>query len=44
MSEWCCRETSALEIREMKEKVDIEIETFIHGAMCNCLLWPPRAQ
>ncbi|WP_195536554.1 peptidase U32 family protein [Bacillus paralicheniformis] len=28
------RETSALEIREMKEKVDIEIETFIHGAMC----------
>ncbi|MGG3574628.1 U32 family peptidase [Bacillus gobiensis] len=28
------RETSAMEIREMKEKVDIEIETFIHGAMC----------
>ncbi|TYR82323.1 U32 family peptidase [Priestia megaterium] len=28
------RETSAEEIREMKEKVDIEIETFIHGAMC----------
>ncbi|WGI63348.1 U32 family peptidase [Escherichia coli] len=28
------RETSALEIKEMKEKVDIEIETFIHGAMC----------
>ncbi|QFT89963.1 putative protease YhbU precursor [Bacillus sp. THAF10] len=28
------RETSADEIREMKEKVDIEIETFIHGAMC----------
>ncbi|RPK05530.1 hypothetical protein BSBH6_02232 [Bacillus subtilis] len=28
------RETSALEIREMKEKVDIEIESFIHGAMC----------
>ncbi|PLR78057.1 collagenase-like protease [Bacillus sp. V3-13] len=28
------RETSAEEIREMKEKVDIEIEAFIHGAMC----------
>ncbi|MBO8177581.1 MAG: U32 family peptidase [Bacillus sp. (in: Bacteria)] len=28
------RETSAKEIREIKEKVDIEIETFIHGAMC----------
>jgi putative protease len=28
------RETSAEDIREMKEKVDIEIETFIHGAMC----------
>ncbi|MBU8879487.1 U32 family peptidase [Bacillus sp. FJAT-29790] len=28
------REVSAEEIREMKEKVDIEIETFIHGAMC----------
>ncbi|MGG4265717.1 peptidase U32 family protein [Peribacillus simplex] len=28
------RETSADEIREMKEKVDIEIEAFIHGAMC----------
>lgn len=28
------RETSADEIAEMKEKVDIEIETFIHGAMC----------
>ncbi|MGE0911959.1 peptidase U32 family protein [Bacillus atrophaeus] len=28
------RETSAIEIREMKEKVDIEIESFIHGAMC----------
>lgn len=28
------RETSADEIKEMKEKVDIEIETFIHGAMC----------
>ncbi|WP_210609519.1 peptidase U32 family protein [Priestia flexa] len=28
------RETGADEIREMKEKVDIEIETFIHGAMC----------
>ena len=28
------RETSGLEIKEMKEKVDIEIETFIHGAMC----------
>ncbi|MED0655909.1 U32 family peptidase [Anoxybacillus ayderensis] len=28
------RETSGEEIREIKEKVDIEIETFIHGAMC----------
>ncbi|MED3892828.1 U32 family peptidase [Peribacillus frigoritolerans] len=28
------RETSADEIREMKEKVDIEIEAFVHGAMC----------
>ncbi|MBM7660725.1 putative protease [Bacillus mesophilus] len=28
------RETSYEEILEMKEKVDIEIETFIHGAMC----------
>ncbi|KAB2334006.1 MULTISPECIES: peptidase U32 family protein [Bacillaceae] len=28
------RETSAEDIQEMKEKVDIEIETFIHGAMC----------
>ncbi|SMQ83064.1 putative protease [Bacillus sp. OV166] len=28
------REVSAEEIREMKEKVDVEIETFIHGAMC----------
>ncbi|WP_378211160.1 peptidase U32 family protein [Anoxybacteroides rupiense] len=28
------RETNAEEIREIKEKVDIEIETFIHGAMC----------
>lgn len=28
------RETSAVEIEEMKQKVDIEIETFIHGAMC----------
>lgn len=28
------RETSAVEIKEMKEKIDIEIEAFIHGAMC----------
>ncbi|MFC5735950.1 peptidase U32 family protein [Cytobacillus gottheilii] len=28
------RETGAEDIQEMKEKVDIEIETFIHGAMC----------
>ncbi|EIJ78971.1 collagenase family protease [Bacillus methanolicus PB1] len=28
------RETSAEEIREIKDKVDIEIETFVHGAMC----------
>ncbi|UXH44313.1 U32 family peptidase [Rossellomorea vietnamensis] len=28
------REASGKEIQEMKEKVDIEIETFIHGAMC----------
>lgn len=28
------RELSLEEIREIKEKVDIEIEAFIHGAMC----------
>ncbi|MGL4522511.1 MAG: peptidase U32 family protein [Bacilli bacterium] len=28
------REVSEEEIREIKEHVDIEIETFIHGAMC----------
>lgn len=28
------RETTGEEMRMMKEKVDIEIETFIHGAMC----------
>ena len=28
------RETSGDEIQEMKEKVDIEIEAFVHGAMC----------
>ncbi|WP_138417105.1 peptidase U32 family protein [Aquibacillus sediminis] len=28
------REVSVEEIRQMKEKVDIEIEAFIHGAMC----------
>ena len=28
------REASAEEVREIKEKVDIEVETFIHGAMC----------
>lgn len=28
------RETSAEEIQLMKEKVDIEIEAFVHGAMC----------
>lgn len=28
------RETSAEEIREIKEKVDIEVEIFVHGAMC----------
>jgi len=28
------RETSGDEIQEMKEKVNIEIEAFIHGAMC----------
>ncbi|MFC6039803.1 U32 family peptidase [Paenisporosarcina macmurdoensis] len=28
------RETSGDEIQEMKEKVDIEIEAFIHGGMC----------
>ncbi|MBR6771548.1 MAG: U32 family peptidase [Lachnospiraceae bacterium] len=30
------RELSLEEIREIKEKVDIEIETFIHGAICYC--------
>ncbi|KAF6510125.1 U32 family peptidase [Geobacillus sp. FSL K6-0789] len=29
------REVSAEEIRQIKEKVDIEIEAFIHGAMCS---------
>ena len=28
------RETGAMEMKEMKEQVDIEIESFIHGAMC----------
>lgn len=28
------RETGAMEMQEMKDKVDIEIESFIHGAMC----------
>ncbi len=28
------REVSLREIREIKEKVDVEIEAFIHGAMC----------
>src|SRR5699024_10341479 len=28
------RETTGEEIKEIKEKVDIEVETFIHGAMC----------
>ncbi len=37
------RELTLQEIREIKEKVDIEIETFVHGAMCyaysgKCLL------
>ncbi|WP_027088145.1 peptidase U32 family protein [Cohnella panacarvi] len=29
------RETTMDEIREMKRKVDIELEVFIHGAMCS---------
>ncbi len=29
------REVSLQEIREIKEHVDVEIEAFIHGAMCN---------
>ncbi|RCV96481.1 protease [Staphylococcus pseudintermedius] len=28
------RETGAIEMQEIKDKVDIEIEAFIHGAMC----------
>ncbi|MGV3096934.1 peptidase U32 family protein [Staphylococcus borealis] len=28
------RETGAMEMKEMKENVDIEIEAFTHGAMC----------
>lgn len=37
------RELSLLEIKEIKEKVDVELETFVHGAMCisysgRCLL------
>jgi len=30
------RELSLEEIKEIKDKVDIEIEAFIHGAMCYC--------
>lgn len=30
------REMSLEDIRQIKENVDIEIETFIHGAMCYC--------
>lgn len=30
------RELSLLEIREIREKVSVEIETFIHGSMCYC--------
>lgn len=30
------RELSLAEIKEMKKKADIEIETFIHGAICYC--------
>jgi len=30
------RELSLQEIQEIKQTVDIEIETFIHGAMCYC--------
>lgn len=28
------RELSLVEIKEIKEKVEVEIETFVHGAMC----------
>lgn len=30
------RELSLYEIRNIREKADIEVETFIHGAMCYC--------
>nr|MCR5147716.1 DUF3656 domain-containing protein [Eubacterium sp.] len=30
------RELSLEEIRDIKSKVDIEVETFVHGAMCYC--------
>ncbi|MGN0395938.1 MAG: U32 family peptidase [Coprococcus sp.] len=30
------RELSLKEIQQIKSKVDIEIETFVHGAMCYC--------
>ncbi len=30
------RELSLAEVRQIKEEADIEIETFIHGAMCYC--------
>ncbi len=30
------RELSLVEIKEIKKKTDIEIETFIHGAVCYC--------
>ena len=30
------RELSLLEMREIREKADVEVEAFIHGAMCYC--------
>lgn len=30
------RELSLQEIRQIKEKTEIEVETFVHGAMCYC--------
>ncbi|SFP93096.1 putative protease [Butyrivibrio proteoclasticus] len=30
------RELSLMEMREIREKADVEVEAFIHGAMCYC--------
>ena len=34
------REVSLADLKEMKDNVDIEIESFVHGSMCISLFWP----